>query len=241
MFQALSSLVIGLVLVFDSNFSPSNKSPSSVRQELNLIPPPPGLERWTFGYNDVVADTLWIRLIQDFHICESAKDGIAHPPRPKGTVPDPNAAPACRKGWVYQMLSTISNLAPKWRLPYSTGGLMLSIIVDDREGATDIFNRGIEAFPEDYNIAYNASYHFMWEEKNPKRAGDLLVRAAKNGGEPWLYSLAGKMYSEAGQAELAKGVVENALKQANTPEIEDRLKHRLEDIERQIAKDKSKK
>lgn len=203
--------------------------PKEFKQELNMIPPIPSIERWVFGYDDIAADTLWLRVIQDLHVCENAKDGIAH------REGETHTGWLCERGWVFKMIDAITTLAPNWKLPYTVGATMLSIVVDDRVGATEIFEKGLKIFPDDYNLLYRASYHYTWEEKNPKRAAELLVHAAKHGGPPWFISLAGKLYSEAGQAEIAKVVLEESLKGNNSPEIQARLENRLREVNKTLA------
>ncbi|MBK7892088.1 MAG: sel1 repeat family protein [Bdellovibrionales bacterium] len=194
------------------------------RINLNLIPPPPGIQRFTFGYDEFVADSFWLRLIQDFHICENAKDGIAHAANRKSTEP------MCREGWVYKMLEAITDLAPRWKLPYVSGSIMLSVVVDDRDGATKFFEKGLHQFPFDYQLNYGAAYHYLWEEKQPEKAAPLLIRAAQAGGPPWMYSLAGKLYSEEGKLDLAIEVMEQGLKDRKNEKTADRIEKRLTEL-----------
>ncbi len=193
---------------------------------LKLIPPPVAIEKFVFGYDETVADMLWLRLLQDFYICEEVEDGIARKP----DAPEREHS-ACHFGWVFKMVNAVTTLAPKWRQPHSVGPLMLSVVVDDREGATAIFERAIERFPNDYNILFNASYHFIWMDKNPQRAAELLVRAARGGGPQWFYSLAGKLYSEAGRIELAEKVLKSALEQNLDGVSKERVRQRLAQVE----------
>ena len=232
MFKPLVFLILGWFLTAFAHFQMPVKE---FRQELNMIPPVPNVERWAFGYNEVYADALWLRVIQDFHICENAKDGVAHQRGEK------HSGWMCSRGWVYKMLNALTELAPKWKMPYSVGGTMLSIIVDDKDGATEIFEKGLNRFPDDYNLLYRASYHFIWEEKRPDYAAELLLRAARNGGPEWFVSLAGKLYSESGQASLAKSVVEDALKTAKTVEVRERLENRLREINQTLREEAMKK
>ncbi len=194
------------------------------RINLNLIPPPQGIQRFTFGYDEVMADTLWLRVIQDFHVCESAKDGIA---RMADRVNDESI---CSLGWVYKMVDSITDLAPRWKLPHSRGAMLLSIVVDDRAGATRIFQKGLQRFPFDYQLNYGAAYHYIWEEKQPEKAAPLLIRAAQAGGPPWMYSLAGKLYSEEGKLDLAIEVMEQGLKDRKNEKTADRIEKRLAEL-----------
>lgn len=233
------SLAVGSVLVFFTTFFSS--SDRAFREELNMIPPPPNIAKWTFGYNETAADSLWLRVIQDFSVCENAKDGVAHATAEASAASDAIKS-KCSRGWVFKMLDAITDLAPNWKMPYSLGAIMLSVVVDDRVGATMIFDKGLKQFPMDYNLNYRAAYHYMWEEKAPEKAAPLLLRAAQVGGASWLYALAGKMYSEAGQAELAKGVLENALQETKEGDPgRVRIEKRLSEIEAKIRKESLKK
>jgi len=209
---------VGMTVIF------RKPPPSAEVINLNLIPPPKGITHFTFGYDEVMGDSLWLRLIQDFSVCENAKDGVAHVEGRTSTEP------MCKQSWVYQMLNSITDLAPKWRLPYATGAIMLSVVVDDREGASRIFEKGLVHFPNDYNLNYRAAYHFLWEEKVPEKAAKYLMRAAQAGGPSWMYALAGKIYSEEGQLDLAIQVVEDGLKERADEKTLHRLETRLAEL-----------
>lgn len=221
-------LALGAMLVFGLRRDSDNFE----KVNLRLIPPPPHVELFSFGYRDSMADIFWLRVLQDIHICENAKSGMAHQ---AGQLPQDE--PMCRLGWVFKMTDTITTLAPNWKLPYSVGALMLSVVVDDREGATQIFEKGIAKFPTDYNLLYNASYHYIWEEKKPERAAELLLTAAQNGGPGWFYSLAGKLYSQSGKALMAKAVLEDALKQNLNEQSKKRILARLKEVDGLLEKD----
>ncbi len=156
-----------------------------------FIAPPPQLERFVFGYNEVVADMLWIRAIQDFDYC----DDVVSKHLCKGS------------SWLYKMLDSITNLSPKFRMVYSSGALALTVVISDYEGATKLFDKGVEAFPNDWQILYRAAYHYMYEVKDNKRAAELLIRAADNGAPKWAYALAGRLYSDSGALDLAEAVL----------------------------------
>lgn len=161
--------------------------PSNLVETKKLIPPPPHLEYFSFGYQMPIADGLWTRALQDFDYCE-----------------DFLAKNLCRgNGWLFQMLETITNLAPDYQIAYRTGGLALTVIVSDYAGASKIFDKGVKMFPNDRQLLYRAAYHAMVEEKDSEKAAGLLVRAAQNGGSQWFYSLAAKLYTQAGKKELA--------------------------------------
>lgn len=176
-----------------------------------LVAPPPGLEYLHFGYNEPIADSLWLRAIQDFDYCEAEI-----------------AAQVCQgSGWLYQMLDTITNLSPQYRIVYATGASTLSVIVNDIEGASKFFDKAVIAFPKDWPILYRAAYHALIEEKNNRKAADLLVAAAKNGGNSWFNSLAAKLYGESGNREAAETLVRRMVEAGEDPVMIKRMQDRL--------------
>lgn len=174
-----------------------------------FIAPPEQLERFVFGYQEVVANFLWIRAIQDFDYCDTKL-----------------AKHLCQgNSWLYKMLNTVTDLSPHFRMPYASGALALTVIISDYDGATKLFEKGVKAFPKDWPILYRAAYHYLYEVKDTQRAAELLIAAADNGAPPWLYTLAGRLYSDAGHLELA----ESLLAQMKASGQEDQFVQRLQD------------
>lgn len=180
----------------------------------DLLAPPPGIEHFTFGHKDVSADFLWIRAIQDFDYCDQQI-----------------AQNLCvGKGWLYQMLNAITDLSPKFRMPYATGAIALSVMVSDIPGAARIFDKGVEQFPNDWPILYRAGYHYLYEVRDKKKAADLFIRAGRNGGPPWVFSLAGGLYNETNDRGAAEAVLAEMIKTEVDPAIIKRLQEKLENI-----------
>lgn len=189
---------------------------NSYTAEINILRAPylapPQIKHFTFGYSEQMVDALWVRSIQDFDYCERKIDKIN-----------------CEgKGWLYQMLDLISELSPHFRTVHSAGPLALTVIVSDIEGASKLFDKAVQNFPNDWTILYRASYHAIYEEKNKEKAASLLERAARNGAPSWTYSLAGRLYTEAGQRELGQRIYDEISQDPNLKDVAERLKKRLE-------------
>jgi tetratricopeptide (TPR) repeat protein len=183
--------------------------------------PPQQIKHMTFGYHESVSDSMWLRVIQDIDVCEKKDQNSAL--RTEGGV--------CRKAWVYQYLDAITELTPQFRMPFATGPLILSVVVEDREGATQLFEKALRQFPNDWPIIYRAAYHFMYEEKDEARAAQLLLRAADLGAPPWLRSLAAKLLTQSGKLELARSVIKQAMESNPNEKLRERLEQRLREIE----------
>ena len=108
--------------------------------------------------------------------------------------------------------------------------MALSVMVSDISGASKVFDRAVQEFPNDWPILYRASYHALLEEKNKSKAAGLLIKTAQNGGPPWAYDLAGRLYSESGQVELAESLQKQLEDQKFPQAIIDRIKQRIAEV-----------
>lgn len=186
--------------------------PLSFAEHRVLIGPPPNLEYFSFGYQMAVADTLWIRALQDFDYCENLL-----------------AKNLCEgNGWLSQMLDSLTNLAPDYQIAYKAGGLALTVLVSDYPGATKIFDKGVRMFPNDQHLLYVAGYHAMIEEKNNKKAARLFIQAAKNGGQEWLYSLASRLYADDGSKDLSEKLYQELSKEGVSDKLLARIREKID-------------
>lgn len=184
---------------------------------------PPELKHFTFGYKEVVADSLWIRAIQDFDFCSQKV----------------NERDCVAKSWLYHMIHQITELSPQFRMPYATGALALTILINDYEGATKIFDKAVQQFPTDWPILGRAAYHALYEESDKVKAARLAKQAAENGAPEWYYSMAGRLFAEGGELEFGEALLQQ-LKDTNQNEkLIARLNEKLE-IHRKKAQKTSK-
>jgi tetratricopeptide (TPR) repeat protein len=78
--------------------------------------------------------------------------------------------------WMYLRFKTIATLDPKFYENYLWGGMYLSIVKDDLEGAAEIFERGLEFYPDDFKLIYQAGFHYYSEMGNFERGLELLKK-----------------------------------------------------------------
>jgi len=199
------------------------------------VTPPPHLQLFSFGYSEFMADLLWLRLIQDFDTCnrpsqpiyetfeerfardETRLDSLRAEVLKRLSAAEVKPKKLCNYSWAYFMLNSITELSPRYRIAYVTGGVTLSVIVEDFLGAKLIFDRGLEHFPKDWTLSYRAAYHYLHDQQDPKRAAELLIQAADNGAPYWLRSLASRLLTLSGQAEVALAVLRDYLKTLDNP------------------------
>ncbi len=65
--------------------------------------------------------------------------------------------------WMFLRFNTIVSLDPKFYEAYLYGGQYLSVIKDDDLGAKVIYDKGLNVYPLDYKLNYNAAFHYNFE------------------------------------------------------------------------------
>lgn len=201
-------------------------------EKARFVYPPEQLKLFSLGYDEVIADTLWIRVIQDVEKCDQSDRAPGLPPLLRE---GPVQSSRCNKGWVFHMINAISELAPRFERPLVFGGMLLSVAVDDREGAKIILDKAVERFPTNTWLLFQAAYHYLFEIQDRKRAAELLVKSAENGGPPWLYALAANLHLKEGQAAIAKGILERGAQRARDDEPgAEQVKKRLSEIQKNL-------
>lgn len=182
----------------------------------DYLPPPIAIKNLSVGLKNQFADTLWLRAVQDFDYCEKKVNEME-----------------CKsKSWLFQTLNLAFELDPYLEPPmYQTAGLALTVIISDYLGASIIFDKGVRQYPNNWEIAYSAAYHALYEEKNKTKAARLYENAAKNGAPTWVYSLAGRIAMDNGEAEYSKQILEGMIATNQDEIIIKRLSDKIAEVE----------
>ena len=187
--------------------------------------PPNMIKYFAFGFPDLYADILWMRLLQDIDFCNSTK-GLP--------LYDGKTLYQCEKGWSYKMTEAITELAPRYLKPYEISASIMSVIMGDKQGAKKIYDKGLKHFPNNWKMHFNAGHHYLTELKDENTAAQLLTRAADLGGPYWLYGLAAKTYGKIGKLRLSQAILKEAIKKDVTGKYKNSLQQRLNIIEEQL-------
>ena len=222
----MAKLLIFLCLIFASSlylFEPQFKEQN---KKAFYFAPPQIIKYFSFGFSDLYADILWMRLIQNIDFCSSEK-GLP--------VYDGQTKHQCEKGWSYKMTEAITELAPRFLAPYEIAGPIMSVIMGDKLGAKKIYDKALKVFPNNWRLHFSASYHYLVELKDGEKAVPLLIRTADLGGPLWLYALAAKTYKKKGQLLLAKEILKQAINKDMTGQYKKAFELRLEQVEKELS------
>lgn len=182
----------------------------------DYLPPPVAIKYLSVGFSHQFADTLWLRAIQDFDYCELKINEID-----------------CKgKSWLFQTLNLATEIDPSFEPSmYRAAGLALTVIVSDYAGASIIFDKAVRHYPKDWNIAYAAAYHALYEEKDKIKAARLYEKAGQNGAPPWVFSLAGRLAIDGGEAAYSKQILEGMITTNQDEKIIKRLRDKIAEVE----------
>ncbi len=199
--------------------------------ELRVYPNPVA-KYFTFGYEYAVADAIWIKVLLNLDYCESNLSPTYNAGLNLKEILSENLSKSrCHMGWLYQWMNLASDLDPKFRAIYSSGATSLSILVDDREGARQLFNKGLKRFPKDWVLNYRAAYHYLYEMQEAERAAELMMVSYKNGGPDFLPALAAQLYSGVGKAEFAKVFLQEFIEENPDSIHIDQIRKRLQELQ----------
>ena len=210
----------GSLFFFEPQFKKKSKKPF-------YFAPPEVIKYFSFGFPDLYADILWMRLIQNIDFC-SSKKGLP--------IYDGRTKYQCEKGWSYKMTVAITELAPRFLAPYEIAGSIMSVIMGDKLGAKKVYDKAVKVFPNNWRIHFSASYHYLMEIKDEKKAAKLLIKTADLGGPLWLYALAAKTYQKKGQLLLAKEILSQAIKKDPMGQYKKAFEIRLKQVEKELSK-----
>ncbi len=171
---------------------------------------------FSLGLNSQIADTFWIRFLQEIDAFNKLEIAEAH------LCPDQTSS------WHFHLINVAMDLDPKFYELALYSPLLISVTISDSKGASILFDKAVENFPDQWRILYRASYQAQIEEKNFKKAADLLYRAGQNGAPKWVLSLAGGLYNEHGNRDLAEKIYAELLGESKEPLLAARLKDKLD-------------
>lgn len=116
--------------------------------------------------------------------------------------------------WMYLRFLSISNLEPKFLKTYTFGGPYLSIIKDDLEGASVIYDKGLVLYPDEFDLLNSAAFHYQFEKIDHKKSYELYKKLNTFSNiSPNLVSQYARLESEQGNLSTAFALLTNLYEQ----------------------------
>ncbi len=131
--------------------------------------------------------------------------------------------------WMYHRFMSIADLDPNFYENYLHGGMYLSIVKDDPVGASEVFERGLKLYPNDYSLNYNLGYCLIFELGEKERGLINFEKILNHKNLPSFFpSIVNKIRFEiSGDYDAAMFFLQNRLHQSKDASIRDKLKSEI--------------
>jgi tetratricopeptide (TPR) repeat protein len=145
-------------------------------EEFLYLPKAEYIKTASLGFDQVVADLLWLKAVQ--HIGERKISSQGYE-------------------WIYKAIDTVTSLDPKFKSPYEVGGLILSMS-DKVDMSNKLLTKAFENNPEVWQFPFYLSFNYYYYLKDYKQAAAWTSKAAAIKGSPYyLPLLASRLYTQA--------------------------------------------
>lgn len=187
-----------------------------IQKRTDYVSPPIEIKNLTSGFASQLADSFWLRAVQDMDHCDQ-----------------PINKTECEgESWLFNVINLTVELDQKFKEAYYYGALALTVMISDYAGASVIFDKGVERFSKEWPLLYTAGYHALIEEKDKLKASKLYLAAVDNGAPSWVRLTAGRLASEGGDEKTAKEILQRLIEMESDPRWIDKLKKKIDQIDR---------
>ena len=160
---------------------------------LIFVPDPAQLRAASSGYEEVVADLLWVRAVILF-----------------GDRYDRDESPEWL-AWMRRMIRAVNLLQPKWRTSFFYGMALLRV-EGDIEGSNEVLQDAVAHFPNDPLFPFSLGMNAYLYDGDPAAAAPWLEKAAALPGAPaWYAAAAAAMHRDAGSREAGIRYLQDVL------------------------------
>ncbi len=151
-------------------------------EQLLYLPSGNMLKIISLGFDEAMADILYIRMI-DYFATHLMTDRTYT--------------------WLYHMADLVTTLDPYFRFPYIFAGLVLNLEGHQFENARKILTKGMKVFPNDWYFPFELGLNYFFGSADFMTASDLLERAYALGGPSYLHDFSVKLRTKGKNRETA--------------------------------------
>ena len=179
-------------------------------EEFMTLPQGEYLKPALLGYDQLMADYIWLRTIQVLGEKKVTSQGY---------------------DWIYHALDVVTTLDPKFDYAYKMGGVILSVLGNVPEKSNQLLLKGIRENPDVWQLPFYIGFNYFFYLNDYKNAAIYMSRASMLPGHPaYLPNLAARLYVQAGDSETALEFLDRMLHQTQDEKIRKTLKKRIEEI-----------
>lgn len=210
----MSRVVIALIACFGASMvalalprSDATRQARVLDQELVFLPSAQGVRVASSGFEEVVADLMWVRTVLLFGGRYDTDDSLVW------------------KEWLAGMVNTVTELDPQWRTPYQYGGGML-VVIGQIDASSTVYEKCSRERPEEFWCPFARGMNDSLYKDDQISAGIWLREAAQRPGAPkWYGSAAAALASKGGQRHAGLVYLEEQLGSATDPGVRKNLEY----------------
>lgn len=201
----LGGLAVGLLTIVERQ-----RPPEARAAELSYLPKGEYLRVAVLGYQQIVADLIWLKAVQHFGERKQTKIGYK---------------------WAYHAVDVLTDLDPKFAFAYQAAGTNLGVYAGLVQESIAILTKGMRHNPNVWELPFYTGYDYYFELHDPKSAAIYFRRAAElPGAPPYLPRLAARMTVEAGDPEAALEFLQRLYQQVEDEQIRKGLESRMREV-----------
>ncbi len=164
----------------------------------------------SLGYQNLVADLIWLRIIQVFGDRTVTEDGY---------------------NWIYHALDAVTTLDPKFVQAYLAGSMTLTVMADHVEQSNRILEKGIAANLEEWRIPFTLGFNYFNFLRDYRHAAKYIEMAAAMPGRPdWLPLLAARLHVQADAPQLALEFLARVYDDTTDESLKAKLEIRIKEV-----------
>lgn len=210
--------LVALVMLISSaylcNVHDNRRAGSSKYEPLPYLPSGKLLKGLVLGYDEALADFVWIRTVTWFGV------------RGRDYRDDP---------WLPYLINLATELDPRFLAPYEFGGLILAPEAGKPDEAIALLKRGIENVPRNtpryWLQPFYLGYNYMIYKNDPIKAAESLEFAASFPESPkYLPLLIARLYADADDPDLGLAFINELLKNSDNTQLREALEKRAAEL-----------
>ncbi len=205
----LTALLALFVFVFSLQHALDNLRHRADEPDLTL---PSGrfMKVAALGYRQLAADFFWVKAT--LYIGDAGRAARRYPQ-------------------LYDLADLVTDLDPKFRVPYHAAGIVLSVYAERPEESIRILKKGMREHPDNWAFPFYVGFNYFYHLHDHLTAARFLEQASTLPNRPtYLPALVSRLYAQAGQPETALEFLGRMYERAQDERSREALTQRIKQV-----------
>ncbi len=177
------------------------------RTRFSFLPDSGSIKRFTFGFDSLLCDIYWLRVVQYVGEKDYSKRGFQ---------------------WLFHSLDLITDLDEKFDTAYYFGGIALTFMPEFVDLSDEILKKGMQRMPDKWRYPWLIGFNNFFYKSDFEKASEYIMQASRIPGSPgYLPFLASKLLARANKPETAFSFLENMYAQTEDPILREKIEERM--------------